>query len=125
MSEAKVHTRIIVNSDDDFPLVRSDSQATIANVLGERDSVALANGFNAFTVPTGAKGLMIIVEEVDGTVPLTLKGVTGDTGITVQVGTNDIEAPFPILLPLGTTPVVGITAAIGAGESCTVTLIWL
>lgn len=84
---------------------------------GKRDEVSLAGGaFTALTVPTGAKGVLILCQDLTG--PMTLKGVTGDTGIVTLLAT----APsVPILVPLGTTPSIGI---LNSGATVTVDVIW-
>ncbi len=85
---------------------------TIADVLGtngQRQDVALTAAFTALTVPTGA--VAVLIKLVSGAVTLTLKGVTGDTGIKLQSGTL---STIPICLPLGATPSIGILSD-GAG----------
>lgn len=85
---------------------------------GKRETVTLTNAvFTALTVPAGAKGIMIVCDQSLG--PMTLKGVTGDTGIVILTAT----APgVPIVLPLGTTPVIGILNSNAASQ--VVDIIW-
>ena len=70
---------------------------------GQRQTIAIASGFNALTVPSGAS--CVVIQVMSGAVTLTLKGVTGDTGIVLQSGTL---TSFPICIPLGTSPSLGI-----------------
>ena len=92
----------------------------IANVVGEngvRETITLINGFTALTVPTGAQA--VIIRPLTGAFTFTLKGVTGDTGIVLGVASTLPILPW--VLPLGTTPSIGITCT-GAG---TVEAIWI
>jgi len=92
----------------------------IADVVfenGRRETVTLANGFTALTVPTGSQAVWI--RPLTGAFTFTLKGVTGDTGIVIGVAST--LPILPCVLPLGTTPSIGITCT-GAG---TVEVIWL
>lgn len=95
------------------------SAPTIADVLGtngKREDVALTAAFTALSPPTGA--VCVMIKLVSGAVTLTLKGVTGDTGIKLQSGTL---STIPICLPLGTTPSIGILSD-GVGV---VEVLWL
>lgn len=47
------------------------------------DSVALSGGFNTLTRPAGADGV-VIFPDPSNTQSLTLKGVTGDTGLALH-----------------------------------------
>jgi hypothetical protein len=47
------------------------------------DSVALSPGFNTLTRPAGADGV-VIFPDPSNTQTLTLKGVTGDTGLALN-----------------------------------------
>lgn len=82
-----------------------------AGVTQQQAVTLTASIFTAITVPTGAKA--VLITGLTGTA--TLKGVTGDTGIVL--GTNS-----PILIPLGTTPSIGITETSGANQ--TIQLMW-
>lgn len=87
---------------------RMDLLGSISAVLGtngQRQPITLSSGFNAISVPTGANAVVIRV--VSGAFVLTLKGVTGDQGIAIQASTL---TTIPIVLPLGTTPSLGITS---------------
>ena len=75
-------------------------------------AITLANGFNAIAVPTWAVGV-IILPNVTNAVPMTLKGVTGDTGLPLSLTS-------PSLLSFGAiTPAnIGLTSS-GAGATIT------
>ena len=75
-------------------------------------TTTLANGFNSFSVPTWAVGIWII-PNVTNAVPMTLKGITGDTGIPMSL-TNPSLLSFPASPPA----TVGITSG-GAGATIT------
>jgi hypothetical protein len=51
---------------------------------GQIQSVALSSGANTITVPSGAIAVTIIPPD-DNSVALTLKGVSGDTGIALAL----------------------------------------
>lgn len=74
---------------------------------------ALSSGFNSIAVPVGATGATI-TKPTGNTVALTLKGITGDTGILLS--TTD---PDSISLPVGATT-IGLTA----GSNVTVWITW-
>ena len=69
-------------------------------------------GFNAFTVPTGYTAVAII-PAAGNAQSLTLKGVTGDTGIAL----SETQATVLTLA----TATLGITC----GGACTYTLLWM
>jgi len=89
------------------------------NGNGQRQTISCTgSAFTALTVPSGAQLLIIL----PGTaISLTLKGVTGDTGITIAPASNPIR--FPLIIPLGATPSIGI--ANGNASAQEVELIWL
>jgi hypothetical protein len=73
-------------------------------------SVSLSSGFNTLTRPTGADGV-VIFPDPSNTQTLTLKGVTGDTGLALST-----KAPSIITCAAN----VGITA----GGATTVAAVW-
>ncbi len=79
------------------------------NAADDREYTISNAVFQALTVPTGAKAVRI---QVGAAVSLTLKGVTGDTGITIAPASA--PAGIDITLPLGATPSIGILNG-GAG----------
>ncbi len=82
------------------------SAPTISDVVGtngKREDVALTAAFTALSPPTGASAVLIKV--VSGAVTLTLKGVTGDTGIKMQ---SAALTTIPICIPLGSSPSIGV-----------------
>lgn len=74
---------------------------------GQISDVALSAGANTITVPSSTAIGVIIVPVAGNTVSLTLKGVTGDTGVPLHL-TNPTVYSFPA----GTTNFV-ITAGTG------------
>jgi hypothetical protein len=86
---------------------------------GKREPVTLSVGWNAFTVPGGAKALIIIPASTAAS--LTLKGASGDaTGVAIVPASNPTGQP--LLVSLGTSPTIGI---LNGGSATTAQLIWL
>ena len=82
---------------------------------GKREPVALAMGNNALSVPTGAKGLVIV--PLTGAVTWKLKGDNADVGIIIATTALPLT---PILVPLGTTP----TIVLNVSDAATAELLW-
>jgi hypothetical protein len=90
-----------------------------AGTNGKRETVTLAaSAFTALSPPSGAKAVVLILGTATG---LTLKGVTGDTGIVLVPSSNPLG--FDAILPLGTSPSIGITSSNTASQ--TIEVIWL
>ncbi len=68
---------------------------TSVAAVGTVQELTLASGANTVTVPTGATAVLI-TPPAGNTVLVTLKGVTGDTGVP-------LHKTFPTLLPLDST----------------------
>lgn len=84
---------------------------------GQSVLVTLASGANTITAPTGGSTVqgVTIIPPADNTVVLTLKGVSGDTGIPLH-----LTDPTSIALPSTVT-----TFVINAASACTgVRLTW-
>lgn len=92
---------------------------TCGTLLPKREFVTVtASAFTAFTVPSGAQHLVI---RPGTSIKLTLKGVTGDTGVVITPTSNPTGAETH--LSLGASPSVGLTSAHSSDQ--TVELIWL
>jgi hypothetical protein len=63
----------------------------------ESQTFSLTNGFTSFTVPSWAVMVLILVTTAGNVTTLTLKGVTGDTGVGISL-TN------PTLISAASTP---------------------
>ena len=74
--------------------------------------ITLANGFNSITVPTWAVGVIIIPSPTNA-VAMTLKGITGDTGILLALVT-----PSFLTFPASPPATIGLTST-GAGATIT------
>lgn len=71
---------------------------------GQRQTISLTgSAFTSLTVPSGSKLVMLFL---DGAISLVLKGITGDSGITLAPSTNPIGVDA--LIPLGASPTIGI-----------------
>lgn len=79
---------------------------------GSVDTVALSSGANTITPPTGATGCTIVPLTTNSTL-MTLKGVSGDTGIALA-----LTSPTSLGLNGSSTFVINAAAAM------TVRLIW-
>jgi hypothetical protein len=90
-----------------------------AGTNGKRETVTLtASAFTALSPPSGAKAVALILGTATG---LTLKGVTGDTGVALVPSTNPLG--IDAILPLGTTPSLGITSSNTSSQ--TIEVLWL
>jgi hypothetical protein len=76
--------------------------------------VALASGFNSVTKPSGAD-VVLIVPLPDDAITITLKGVTGDTGLVIASATDRA----PTLLNV-TGSAIGLTVS----DDTTATIVW-
>lgn len=72
------------------------------------------SGFTAMTVPTGYTAVLIIPPAGNANT-ITLKGITGDTGIA-------LSKTLPTLLSLGASAAFGLTVG---GAITSITLIWM
>ena len=117
MPAAILHRVVVTDSDGD-EVGRDEVSSAIADevgVRGVRQLVTLGVSFTALSPPTGAAYAQI--RWVSGTGTWTLKGVTGDTG--VSIGTPTATSPA-LCLPIS-SPSIGITAS--SAGSCEV--LWL
>lgn len=116
---AVVSERIIginFTGDIDAPNLAFNA-AENTNAPGEIDVVALSTGANTIAVPSNAKGVTII-PIAGNTTALTLKGVSGDTGIALHL--TD-PSSFGIN-PATTTSFVIAASTTGPATSCRI--IW-
>lgn len=92
-----------------------------ASSLGvQRQKVTLAGSvFTTITVPAGAKSVEI---RVGSAVSLTLKGVTGDTGVKIAPATN--PTGVPVIMPLDPTVTPSLGILNGSAASQTVEVIF-
>jgi hypothetical protein len=81
-----------------------------AGISGVFQAITLATGNNTITIPTGAIAMLLELPPTATTPPvLTVKGIAGDTGVVITPTSN--PAGVPLLLPLGTSPVLVINNA--------------
>lgn len=64
-------------------VVVDPGEKTISSAIGQRQIISLNSGANTITVPTGAT-VVLIVPPTENTNSLTLKGVSGDTGVALS-----------------------------------------
>lgn len=91
--------------------------ATIATPIGSVTSVALASGANTITVPAGTTFICIQLPTTN-TIVVTLKGVTGDTGIALHK-----TAPFVLAQDPAANANFVLTAASAIAAFTTITFI--
>lgn len=87
----------------------------------KRETVSLigASTFTALSPPSGSKAVILLIPTTAAS--LTLKGVSGDaTGIAIVPATGFIG--LPIIVPLGTSPSIGI---LNAGATVSIEALWL
>lgn len=70
---------------------------------GQEGPLSLSAGFNSIAVPTGAK-MLFLPPQPGVTATLTLKGITGDTGI-------QMDPTMPFVFPCALASTIGITAS--------------
>ena len=88
-----------------------------AGSLLKREVVSLTgSAFTALSPPSGAKAVVIFC---GSTASLTLKGITGDGGITT---TPSSPIGLPLVMPLGSSPGIGF---LNSGSTATVEVWWL
>lgn len=86
---------------------------------GQRTSLSCTgSAFTALSPPTGAVAVIIIPPVT--AVSLTLRGITGDTGIPIVPATA--YKGLPLVIPFGAAPALGIY---NAGATCLVEVIYL
>jgi hypothetical protein len=80
-----------VITDGDVDASNTYSAAANVNSPAQTDVVTLASGANTITVPTGGTvpTAVTIVKPSGNAVTLTLKGVTGDTGVKLHLTDPD------------------------------------
>lgn len=109
----------LAGSEGTLQLSHEPAPLRWAPLVGQRQDVVLTgSAFTALTVPSNASLLVMVLPNTAAS--LTLKGITGDTG-TVIVPASGFKG-FPLLLPLGSAPSIGIA---NGGASVTATLYWL
>ena len=89
---------VIANQDNFAPILSN------ANSNGGTTPIDLANGFNTITIPTTAGGCVFIPPTANVTT-ITLKGVTGDTGVVMKP-----SAPFVLAFANPPPASFGLTA---------------
>lgn len=78
-----------------------------ASTPGKFDKVTLPSGNTTVSPPAGTNAIVVIMPPTTATV--IIKGVTGDTGITLVLSSTDVRW---FILPIGSTFVVNCSAQI-------------
>ena len=103
-----------VTIDEDlFPAERFSTA-----VLKQESVTINAATFQALSPPANAKALVIQLGTAES---ITLKGITGDTGVKLTPAANPLG--LPAVIPLGNSPSIGLLN--GDGSAVTIDLIWL
>lgn len=119
-TQARILLRVVLTDSNGIDRNEVEDVDTIADVVaenGKREQVTLSNGFTALSPPTGAQA--VVIRPISGAFTMTLKSVTGDTGIVL--GAASTLPILPVMLPLGSSPSIGLTCT---GASV-VELLWL
>jgi hypothetical protein len=91
--------------DGQLPKVAERDQPRWASTTRKRETVTLTgSAFTALSPPSAAVAVAIFFPTTAKN--LTLKGVTGDTGVKIVPLTNPIG--LPLVMPLGASPSIGI-----------------
>lgn len=77
----------------------------IVTAIGGVTPIALASGYNAFTIPAGTTIVMVVLPPGNST-GVTAKGPTGDTGIPLQPAGG-----VWLFMPASSVTTFGLTAA--------------
>lgn len=119
IADIETRVKITTNGGSTIPYPQTEHRFALGSADdGKRESVSLTGSstFTALTVPSGAKGVRILLPAT--ATSLTLKGVTGDTGVTI-VGASGYTG-LPIVLPVS-SPSIGI---LNAGSTVTAVVEW-
>lgn len=91
-----------------------------ALVAGKLETVTLTqSAFTALSPPTGARAVALMIPTT--AISLTLKGITGDTGVKIAPTSNCVG--IDALIPLGTSPSIGI--ANGDTSDLVIQVLWM
>lgn len=112
MSKTSTSTISVTVLGDGTSLTDSDTVVDATSAVAPT-SASLSAGANTISVPSGVNGVKI-KPLPSNVVTLTLKGVTGDTGVPISP-----SQPSYLALPTGAS-----TFVITAGGSATVLLVW-
>lgn len=119
---AKVNLNINVQDEEFVTVLGEKEVATFApaSLLPKRERVTLTlSAFTALSPPSGAVAVAILLPTT--IINLTLKGVTGDTGVALIPSTN--PKGIPLIIPLGTSPSIGIANAHTSNQ--VITVVWM
>lgn len=79
-------------------------EVAAVDATSQTTQIVLQSGFNSITVPTNAHGV-VILRDPTSTIAVTLKGITGDTGLV-------FDDCFAYVFRAGAVPAtIGLTAA--------------
>ena len=119
---ATITHNVVVEGDDGAESIVPAALKRFACRYFQRQAISLTgSAFTAFTVPTAFTPVFLIIRLKSTDVSLTLKGVTGDTGIAISPASSFLG--LDQYLSLGTSPSVGI--ANGSATARVIEIIWL
>lgn len=104
--------RVINEFSGNYDFLAVSEAAENSNFPGSIESYSLVSGANTITPPTGVTGVTFLMPS-GNTVVITLKGVSGDTGIPLNL-------TDPTSLGLNSTN----TFVLNAASAVTIQLIW-
>lgn len=117
---AELMLRLSVREGADYVVDEDlyENERFATSILKQETITVNAATFQQLTVPTGARLLVI---ELGTAEAITLKGVTGDTGVKLTPASDPLG--LPAIIPLGDTPSVGILN--GDASAVDLPLTWL
>lgn len=127
---SRVNLKLEIEVKDEVDCVRNGVRSRAAWLPptaapnGKREVVSLTgSAFTALSPPSSARVLVIEFDKEpnDSIINLTLKGVTGDTG--VKLVPSSAQPKIPLVLPLGASPSIGIANAESSAQS--IEILWL
>lgn len=120
MALVEIGLRVTVTDSSGLNINRElpPTRFACASGLPKQEVVSLTgSAFTALSPPSGAKAVVI---QPGTATTLTIKGITGDTGVASVPASNPIGGDM--LLYLGSSPSIGI---LNGGSTAAVTLLWL
>ena len=119
MASATLNYELKTEDADGVAIARQHRVRWVPGVgNGKRESISCTGAaFVALSPPTGSKAVALILPIT--AVSLTLKGVTGDTGIALTP--SSLFAGIDAFFPLGSSPSIGIA---NAGSTVVIEVLW-
>lgn len=117
---AELFLRLVVRDGNDVAVDEDLFEAArfATSILKQETVTVSGSSFQALSVPSGAKSVIVLLGTA---VSITLKGITGDTGVAMTPSSNPLG--LPLILPLGASPSIGLRNADASAVS--IPVIWV